>query len=226
MFQNLEEHSTNQPSLFDSTHNNYWKVRMMIYIQSIDYNIWKIIEYGPYVPTKTIKIDEKLDQTIPKAREEYDEDDRRKLSLNAKAKNLLYCALYRNEFNRISTCDSAYDIWLALEVTHVSTNKVKETKINMLVKEFENFFMKQDESIVNMNGLKGFDCKFTSGELVSKMLRSLSEEWSSIRVLIENTKDVNAYPLEELYETLMTYKLNNAELRKRQEKANRNQRIL
>ncbi|KAL2505370.1 Uncharacterized protein Adt_20991 [Abeliophyllum distichum] len=30
-------------------------------------------------------------------------------------------------------------------------------------------------------------------------------------MLIENTKDVNTYPLEELYETLMTYELNNVE---------------
>ncbi|KAL2526909.1 Uncharacterized protein Adt_11963 [Abeliophyllum distichum] len=80
--------------------------------------------------------------------------------------------------------------------------------------------MKQDEPIVDMitrftdiiNGLKGFDRKFTNGELVSKMLRSLSEDWNSLRMLIENTKDVNTYLLDELYETLMTYELNNDEI--------------
>ncbi|KAL2532487.1 UBN2 domain-containing protein [Abeliophyllum distichum] len=79
--------------------------------------------------------------------------------------------------------------------------------------------MKQDELIVDMitrftdiiNGLKGFDRKFTNSELVSKILRSLSEYWNSLRMLIENTKDVNTYPLEELYGTLMTYELNNVE---------------
>ncbi|KAL2525600.1 UBN2 domain-containing protein [Abeliophyllum distichum] len=83
--------------------------------------------------------------------------------------------------------------------------------------------MKQDEHIVDMitsftdiiNGLKGFDRKFTNGELVSKMLRSLSEDWNSLRMLIENTKDVNTYPLEELYGTLMTYELNNAETKEK-----------
>ncbi|KAL2498716.1 CCHC-type domain-containing protein [Abeliophyllum distichum] len=81
--------------------------------------------------------------------------------------------------------------------------------------------MKQDELIVDMitrfidiiNGLKGFDRKFTNGELMSKMLRSLSEDWNSLRMLIENLKDVNTYPLEELYGTLMTYELNNAEIK-------------
>lgn len=44
--------------------------------------------------------------------------------------------------------------------------------------------MKENELIVDMitcfidivNGIKGFDQKFTNGELVSKVLRSLSEE--------------------------------------------------
>lgn len=30
---------------------------------------------------------------------------------------------------------------------------------------------------------------------------SLSEDWSSLRMLIENTKDINSYSLEELYGT-------------------------
>ncbi|KAL2527220.1 Uncharacterized protein Adt_12274 [Abeliophyllum distichum] len=83
--------------------------------------------------------------------------------------------------------------------------------------------MKQDEPIVDMithfidiiNGFKGFDRKFTNGELVSKILRSLSKDWNSLRMLIENTKDVNTYPLEELYGTLMTYELNNVETKEK-----------
>ncbi|KAL2497735.1 Uncharacterized protein Adt_23285 [Abeliophyllum distichum] len=83
--------------------------------------------------------------------------------------------------------------------------------------------MKQDEPIVDMitcftdiiNGLKGFDRKFTNGELVSKMLWSLSEDWNSLRMLIENTKDVNIYLLEELYGTWMPYELNNAKTKEK-----------
>ncbi|KAL2461918.1 Uncharacterized protein Adt_45338 [Abeliophyllum distichum] len=51
------------------------------------------------------------------------------------------------------------------------------------------------------------------------MLRSLSEDWNSLRMLIENTKDVNSYPLEELYETLMTYELNNAKTKEKTRKS-------
>ena len=78
MFQNLERRYTNRPPFFDGTQYNYWTAMTMIYVQSVNYNIWKIIEYGPYMPTKTIKIDGRPDQTIPKSREEYGDEDKRK----------------------------------------------------------------------------------------------------------------------------------------------------
>ncbi|KAL2490944.1 Zf-CCHC domain-containing protein/UBN2 domain-containing protein [Abeliophyllum distichum] len=56
-------------------------------------------------------------------------------------------------------------------------------------------------------------------KLVSKILRSLSEDWNSLKMLIDNLKDVNTYPLEELYGTLMTYELNNAETNEKTRKS-------
>ena len=65
--------------------------------------------------------------------------------LNAKTMNVLYCTLYANEFNHISTCISTKKIWDRLEVTHEGTNQVKESKINMLVHKYELFKMVHDE---------------------------------------------------------------------------------
>ena len=59
--------------------------------------------------------------------------------LNDKAMNLLYCALDAQEFNKISSCISAKEIWDKLEVTYEGTNQVKETKISMLVHKYELF---------------------------------------------------------------------------------------
>ena len=43
----------------------------------------------------------------------------------AKAMNMLHCALDKNEFNRISMCETAHEIWRTLKVTREGTNKVK-----------------------------------------------------------------------------------------------------
>ena len=57
---------------------------------------------GPQIPLiKVNGID------IPKPEEDWDDNDMRMGELNAKAMNVLYCALDSTEFNRISTCTSA-----------------------------------------------------------------------------------------------------------------------
>ena len=103
------------------------------------------------------------------------------IELNAKAMNIPDCALDANEFNKISICTSAKDIWNMLEITHEGTNKIKKFKINMLVHTYELFKMEQNEFITNIftkftniiNGLKSLKKSYTNSELVHKILRSL-----------------------------------------------------
>ena len=63
-------------------------------------------------------------------------------NLDAKVMNTLFCALNKEEFNRVSTVTSANQLLQILQVTHEGTNKVKETKISILVHRFELFKMK------------------------------------------------------------------------------------
>ena len=87
---------------------------MAIFLKSIDFAVWKIVEH-PY--------------TSPSADYSLWSDEEKKMAnLNAKAMNALYCAIDQNEFNRISICESAYDICHSLEVIHEGTNRVKEAK--------------------------------------------------------------------------------------------------
>ena len=92
-FHTQEGHSTNRPPLFDGNDYSYSKARMTIYLQSIDYNLWEVIENVHYVPIKLIKEEEKPDRLVLKEKYEYEEEDKRKLFLNVRAKNILYCAL-------------------------------------------------------------------------------------------------------------------------------------
>ena len=58
--------------------------------------------------------------------------------------NELFCALNKEEFNHVSMTRSANKIWQILHVTHEDTNKVKESKISVLVHMFELFKMKEN----------------------------------------------------------------------------------
>ncbi|GAV76804.1 UBN2 domain-containing protein, partial [Cephalotus follicularis] len=85
-----------------------------------------------------------------KPRSSYTDDDRKKVQLNAKAKHVIICALNSNEFNRVSSCATAKEMWDRLEVTYEGTNQVKDAKINMLIREYEMFSMKENENISGM----------------------------------------------------------------------------
>ena len=80
----------------------------------------------------------------------WSEEQKKSAKLDAKVMNTLFCALNKEEFNRVSTARSANQIWQILQVTHEGTNKVKEYKISILVHRFELFKMKENETITEM----------------------------------------------------------------------------
>ena len=131
-----EGHSTQRPPLFDGSNYNYWKCRMRIYLQSIGYELWNIMEKEIVKPTTHFDECTLVEKT--------------KANLDSKAINALFCAMDKNEFNRVSTSTSAFSIWHTLEVTHEGTSKVKDSKISVLVHRFEMFKMNDKETIGEM----------------------------------------------------------------------------
>ena len=73
----------------------------------------------------------------------WSEEQKKSTNLDAKAMNALFCTLNKEEFNSVSTTTSVHQIWQILQVTHEGTNKVKESKIYILVHRFELFKMKR-----------------------------------------------------------------------------------
>ena len=118
---------------------------MKIFIQALDYNLWSIIINGPHISTHIINriITLKLEL-------DWDDNDKWIAQLNAKAINVLYCALDVNGFNRISICFTVKEILDRLDVTHEDTNQVKESKISMLVHKHELLKMEPNEIITGM----------------------------------------------------------------------------
>ncbi|GAV64698.1 LOW QUALITY PROTEIN: UBN2 domain-containing protein, partial [Cephalotus follicularis] len=159
---------------------------MTIFIQSLDYNLGTIVD-GPHLPS----IRDENDEVIPKPRNTYNENDRRRVQLNAKAKHVIICAINSSEFNRVSSCNFAKEMWDRLEVTYEGTNQVKDAKISMLVHDYELFSMNEDEDIKSM---------FTRFKNIINDLQSLDKTYY-------NTKNLSILPLEDLLGSLMTHEL-------------------
>ncbi|GAV83854.1 LOW QUALITY PROTEIN: UBN2 domain-containing protein, partial [Cephalotus follicularis] len=98
-------------------------------------------------------------------------------------------------------------------VTYEGTNQVKESKISMLVHEYELFLMHDNESISDMftrfttiiNSLKNLGKSYPNQELVRKILRCLPKSWTPKVTAIEEAKDLSTLPLEQLLGSLMTH---------------------
>ena len=45
-----EGSSVNRPPMFNGMNYSFWKIRMKIFMESIDVLIWEVVVHGPYVP--------------------------------------------------------------------------------------------------------------------------------------------------------------------------------
>ena len=188
----IESFATNRPPFFFTRIDYpYWKTKMIWFLQSIDLDLWDVIEDDPTFPSKLV---DRI--MIPKPKKEWDKRDRRNFQLNAKTVYILQCAIDRNNYNRICQCKSAKEIWKLLEVTHEGTNQAKESKINLLVYIYELFFMKDNETIIEMitrftdivNGLEALRKTYKKSGKVVKILMLLPSKWDTKVISIQETK--------------------------------------
>ena len=166
---NLKEgQSSTRPPRFNGNFYSWWKVRMHDYLMDEDSELWDIVLDGPFIPMIEEKDGEKT-RLVPKPRQKYDEADKKKIEKGYKANTLLVCGIEPDEFNRASACESAKEIWDFLKTTHEGTEQVKESKIDMLTSLYENFKMKEAETIHEM---------FTKLSSITNELKSLREHIS------------------------------------------------
>ena len=198
-FKGEEGQSTVRPPFFTGTNYAYWKIKMMTWLEGQE--LWEIVEEDFVRPTA---------KGLARKTEE-----KAAITANAKAMTSLFCAIDVNEFNRVSVCKTAHEIWHNLEVTHEGTNKVKQSKICLFIRKYELFKMQENETVEDMiarfteitNALEGLGKTYTSFEKVLKVLSALTPEWSGKMTAIEESNDLSKYPLEELFGNLKAYQL-------------------
>ncbi|XP_019241554.1 PREDICTED: uncharacterized protein LOC109221530 [Nicotiana attenuata] len=151
---------------------------MEIFAKAYDVKVWRVIKKGNYpLPASTPPLAD------PHDIDSYSKEKLEAVQVNNKARNLLHNAISGEEYEKISSCDTAKEMWDKLEVTYEGTSKVKETHINMLVHDYRPFSMKEGESIEEMfarfskiiSDLMAFGKPYTSGDQVRKILRMRGE---------------------------------------------------
>ena len=116
--------SINRPPLFCGLNYQFWKVRMKIFVESLDKGIQDAIENGPFVPK------------FEKPWSQWTDSESKKAKFDCIAKNIITSALNSYEFFRVSQYKSAKEMWDTLEVTHEGTNEVKRARKHTIIQEY------------------------------------------------------------------------------------------
>ena len=93
---------------------------------------------------------------------------------------------------------------------------MKVSKVDMLTTQYENFVMKEGETIFEMNSgftamtneLRGLGEPIPVHKQVHKILKLLPKAWERKVDTITKSKDLMTLPIDELIGNLQTYKLN------------------
>ena len=90
----------------------------------IDERVWLSVINGYTEPTFTAN-----EITTPKLLTSWDRNDYETKGWNNKALSTIFNSVTRDEFRRISTCETAKEVWDILEITHEGTDLVKKFKL-------------------------------------------------------------------------------------------------
>ncbi|GKB17460.1 hypothetical protein Tco_0851383 [Tanacetum coccineum] len=112
-------------------------------------------------------------------------------------------------------CNTAKEIWKTLLITHQGNSQVKDNKIDLLVQQYEQFVISEDESIDNafarfntiITSLKALDEGYSSKNYVRKFLRALHPKWRAKVTGIEESKDLTSLSLDELIGNLKVHEM-------------------
>jgi len=166
--------------MFSGMNYAFWKIRMKIFMESIDYCNWEVVVHGPFLPLYVVK-----DETVAKPISKWNESEKKKAQYDLVAKNIITSALTIDEFFKISQCNSAKEMWEVLEVTHEGTNNLKRSRKHSFIQEYKLFRMQPEENIVDVqkrfthivNHLIGLGKVFDKEEINIKVLKCLDRSW-------------------------------------------------
>ena len=118
--------------LFDGTNYAYWKVRIRAFLQSLDEKVWQAVEIGWTKPIEALA--------------DWNDAKIKVANFNNRALNALFSVVTNEEFKKISSTETAKEVWTILQTSYEGTKAVKDSKFQRLTTSFKEIKMEKDES--------------------------------------------------------------------------------
>ncbi|XP_024974776.1 uncharacterized protein LOC112512877 [Cynara cardunculus var. scolymus] len=127
---------------------------MINFYEGLDLECYESILNGPYVPITLIPRNPAAGDTVevparhvPKLRIDWDDEDRRLVEVDQKAKRLLIMALPNEIFQSLDACEFAKDLWDQLANHLEGGIKMKKNRRAQCLNEYNRFQALPDESL-------------------------------------------------------------------------------
>ena len=141
-----------------------------------------------------------------------------------------HTTLNDDDLSRVINCESIYEVWIDLIISHEVTSQVKRSKIDLLRSQYENFYMNESESIDEMlthftkiiNGLSSLGDIIDNDQKIRKVTRALLKSWVVKTITLKELNDKEEMDFSGFIENLNTneMEMNVREERKPQKKKN------
>ncbi|XP_073130554.1 uncharacterized protein [Henckelia pumila] len=132
-----------RPPILDGSNYSIWKVRMRVYIKSIDEKAWQHVLQGWNPPRRT----DGEEDFLLKPETEWNTDETAASNMNNKALNAIFTSLDFNMFSLVTNCVCAKQAWKKLQMHCEGSDSVRRTKRRIITTEFENLRMEESETI-------------------------------------------------------------------------------
>ncbi|XP_014493452.1 uncharacterized protein LOC106755752 [Vigna radiata var. radiata] len=196
------------PQLSENINYDNWSLQIEVLLESQD--VWDIVEDRYNEPAN----DEHQSVNQVAALKKTRVKDRSALYF-------LYNVVDESGFEKIVNAKSAKEAWEILKVAYKGDTRVKQVRVQVLRREFEHMEMDENEGVsefitrvqkmANQLGMNGEEVP--PNQVAEKILRNLMDDFESIVVTIEETKDLSTLTMEELAGSLKAH-----ELRKKKKK--------
>ena len=171
---------------------------MRAFLQSLDEKVWQAVEIGWTMPKEALA--------------DWDDAKIKAANFNSREMNNLFSAIANEEFKKISSIETAKEVWTILQTTYEGTKAVKDSKLQKLTTSFEEIKMEEDKSFNELyaklkdivNSAINLRETILESKIVREVLKSQLERFHAKITAIEESKDIGKIPLTNLVGNLQT----------------------
>ncbi|KAI3810988.1 hypothetical protein L1987_20702 [Smallanthus sonchifolius] len=199
------------PRLVSGEDYDMWKNIMESFFCYQEYGMWKSIIDGPYIPM--VASADSGGTLVPKESSKYSDEDIKKMEVDFKALGAIQMCLPNENFHNFKGYKTVQDLWEALEKMFAGSEEVKENRRDILKQQYENFILKEGESLTVLfnrytyivGELQRSKVKQENEDILKKFIRSLPSCWILYTVSIRRTENLKTLQMTELFGMLKTY---------------------